>query len=148
MAFEKIFRHLWALGLLVFLISLGSCSQQSAPSGKVGRSNYSNPSSGNFFARKPGSRKAPQMGFYQKREKANVFSSAKHGVQKAFSNRDVRHKLDNDKRSSSQNYANNKQKAYGKKLGKTFVKGKNHKSKRKSKADRNSDSFAAPTKKR
>jgi hypothetical protein len=140
---------------LLFIITIiaacftSSCSQQlSAPSGKARKAKMSDPYSGGFSANARGSRKAPQMGFYEKKNKESVFASAKHAVNKGFSGKDKKHKLDNDKRSTSQNYANKKQNEKGKVMRKSFIRGRIHKSGRRVKSsDNNSDSFSAPVRK-
>jgi hypothetical protein len=134
------------LSLLVYLF-LSSCSQMTAPSGKANKTRLSDVSSGNFKASKRKGRKPPQLGFYQKKNNVNIFSAAKHGIQRATSDKNVKHKLDNDKRSSSQSYASNRHKDQSKKIDNGFAKGKHKKTKRKHKSsDKNSDSFAAPPK--
>ncbi|MBA3901744.1 MAG: hypothetical protein H0X62_16335 [Bacteroidetes bacterium] len=107
------------------------------------------PYSGSFKASQRKGRKAPQMGFYRKKPKTNIFSKARHALDRALSDKNVKHKMDNDKRSSSQNYSNERSKESNNKMNKGFIKGKRHKSKRKhKKSDRNSDSFSAPQNKK
>lgn len=137
--------------IAVLLISLlsGSCSQNTAPSAKAQRPNLRDPYSGSFKASPRKGRKAPQMGFYQKRQRPSIFTSIKRSVNTVFSDKNKRHKLNNDRRSSSQSYANDRQKEQSKKINKGFAKGKRLKSNRKNKkSDRNSDSFSAPQKKK
>jgi predicted P-loop ATPase len=134
---------------LVLCLFFSSCSPTSAPSGKANKIKLSDVSSGNFKASQRKGRKPPQLGFYQKRINVNLFSEAKHGIQRATSNKNVRHKLDNDKRTSSQNYASNRHKDQSKKIDTGFAKGKHKKVKRKHKSsDKNSDSFSTPPQKK
>ncbi len=138
--------------LLIFVLisfSFISCNRDSAPSGKSRKNYNSDPASG--FSKKPPkqSRRAPQMGFYQKKERVNVFAAVKHKVKHVFASNDKKHKLNNDKRSSSQNYSNNRQGEQQAKMNKSFVKGKSTKNRKKHKSsDKKSDSFSSSPKKK
>lgn len=136
--------------ILIFIsFSLFSCYRVSSSSGTIKKNYNSDPSSG--FSKKPPkkSRQAPQMGFYQKKNKPNVFAAIKYKISHLFANNDRKHKLNNDQRSSSQSYSNQKQGEQQTKMNKSFVKGKRTKNRRKHKSsDKNSDSFSAPKKKK
>ncbi|MDQ3191374.1 MAG: hypothetical protein M3Q58_07270 [Bacteroidota bacterium] len=136
--------------ILVFIsFSFFACNQVSSPSGKARKNYNSDPSSG--FSKRPQkkSRQAPQMGFYEKKSKTNIFASIKYKVSHLFAGNDKRHKLNNDQRSSSQSYSNKRQGDQQAKMNKSFVKGKRTKTKRKNKgSDNNSDSFSSSPKKK
>jgi hypothetical protein len=113
--------------LLVLLISasLIACNRDASPSGKSRRSNHSE-GSGNFSGKSQttGSRKPPQMGFNTKREKFNPIAEVKHAVKYVFASKNRKHKLDNDKRSSSTSYSNTRIAESEKKMNKKFAKDK------------------------
>ncbi|HET6242944.1 MAG: hypothetical protein H0V01_14760 [Bacteroidetes bacterium] len=139
--------------LLIFVLvffSLFSCHPVSSPSGKANKNYNSDPSSGGFSkSSTKKSRKAPQMGFYEKKNKTNIFVAVKHKVTYVFAGNDKKHKLNNDQRSSSQSYSNKKQGEQTAKMNKSFVKGKKSKGRKKNKSsDSNSDSFSSSPKKK
>jgi hypothetical protein len=111
--------------LLIISASLIACSQDSSPSGRS-KKHRSSEGSGNFGGKshKTGSRKPPQMGYTAKREKFNPIAEVKHAFQYVFSSKNKRHKLDNDKRTSSSSYSNTRQAESEKKMNKKFGKGK------------------------
>jgi hypothetical protein len=110
--------------LLIFtVLFFTSCSRESAPSGSSRGRSYSHEGSGNFGgkAHKTGSRKPPQMGYNARKEKFNLFRETKNAVNYVFASKNKKHKLDNDKRSSSQSYANARQGESEKKTNKSFA---------------------------
>lgn len=140
---------LFFLILIFFSFSLSSCYRVSSSSGQAKKRYNSDPSSS--FSKRPSkkSRQAPQMGFYEKKSRTNIFSAVKYKVAHLFASRDKKHKLNNDQRSSSQSYSNRKQSDQQAKMNKSFVKGKRTKTRRKHKSsDKNSDSFSSSPKKK
>jgi hypothetical protein len=135
---------------IVLSVTIASCgSTNQVPSGKASKQHNGDPSSGFSSQKSKTSRKPPQMGFYEKKSKTNIFQAIKFKTKYVFASKEKRHKYDNDQKSTSQSYANKKQKDSVGEMNKTFVKGKAKRSKKKNTSyDNNSDSFRAPKKKK
>jgi hypothetical protein len=105
------------ISLLIF-----SCS---APSGRPQKRYSWNPSGGNFKAyHNKRAVRPPQMGFYSQKKKTSFFTSAKYTMKYTFSSGDTRHRMINDRRTSSQSYANQKSREQNDRMKKNFVKGR------------------------
>jgi hypothetical protein len=109
------------LYLLISLL-LFSCS---APTGRPQKRFSWNPSGGKFKAyHNKRAVKPPQMGFYSQKRKTSLFTTAKYTVRYTFASSDSKHKMINDRRTSSQSYANQKSREQNDKMNKNFVKSK------------------------
>lgn len=64
------------------------------------------------------------MGFFYKRERNNIFEATAYKIKLLFASEDKRQKFKNDRRATSQSYANKRLKRRQKEMRKNFVRDK------------------------
>lgn len=127
--------------ILGMLLACFGCNRSAAPASGTSYKPEKREHADSFSGKKRKSIKAPQMGFYAKKNKESIFSKISYKVKHTFASDKKRHVLDNDRRATSQK---NQQRRESESLGNSgFVEGK-HKAKKSSnkKGDNTSDSFS------
>ena len=139
--------HLFLLCIIFFLFS---CQQPIASVSSVPKKTYYEDKSSSFSS-KPSkkSKKVPQMGFYAKRERINIFAAMRFKIKLLFASYHKKHKWKNEQRATSQSYSNKRLKNRQKVMTKNFIRVKKSKHRRRKYKpyDRGSDSFSSPNKK-
>lgn len=109
------FRQMYKLTFLLLfacvLLLQSSCSDRvSTASGRSRKVNFNEQGDGYSSTRSKRTKRPPQMGFYQKKNRGNVFKTASFKIKYLFANKSKRHKLGNDQRSTSTKHNKDKQK--------------------------------------